>query len=399
MPYFKAKETVGGGGGQRKLETIPPGPDGYSIPYLRCTVCVGQAVTYVRPLQQELDLSPQSTSLFVGDKDYPTVECMSCGQKVNYGHLRVHKEKECKESTLKDCGDELSDPFFQAGPFHIDLTSAMRRLVLKDKLHLLTPKPVIDSYSVQKLFKDYADSFVDLTIPTNTIHVNCDEDMFTQARLIYKRMDKNKLKAVPNVVFEGNYISELGSDAGGPSREFFFLALTSCMQEMQSGGSMFFTGTANHLVPVHDWDLLEDGNFILVGKIIGHSMIHGGTGFVGMSQGIVKYIKTESVDVAAASITTEDVPDSDVQAQVGKIIDTPDDGLSKLWMNDSLLIDTLQQAGVQKLEAKNKEKADQQILLHQVLLKRKYEVDDIIKGLKTLSLTEFLKRHPCVSPL
>ena len=54
---------VGGGGGQRKLETIPPGPDGYSIPYLRCTVCVGQAVTYVRPLQQDLDLSPQSTSL------------------------------------------------------------------------------------------------------------------------------------------------------------------------------------------------------------------------------------------------------------------------------------------------------------------------------------------------
>ena len=48
---------------------------------------------------------------------------------------------------------------------------------------------------------------------------------------------------------------------------------------------------------------------------------------------------------------------------------------------------------------KNKEKAVQQILLHQVLLKRKYEVDDIIKGLKTLSLTEFLKRHPCVSPL
>ncbi|PFX17469.1 Roundabout-like 1 [Stylophora pistillata] len=80
---------VGGGGGQRKLETIPTGPDGYSSPYLRCTVCVGQAVTY-----------------FVGDKDCPTVECMSCGQKVNYGHLRVHKEKECKESTLMKIGAE-----------------------------------------------------------------------------------------------------------------------------------------------------------------------------------------------------------------------------------------------------------------------------------------------------
>lgn len=96
------------------------------------------------------------------------------------------------------------------------------------------------------------------------------------------------------------------------------------------------------------------------------------------------------MDVAAASITTEDIPDSDVRAQVGKIIDTPDDRLSKLWINDTLLMDTLQQAGVQKLEAKNKEKAVQQVLLHQVLLKRKYKVDDINQGVENLVVNRIL---------
>ena len=86
-----------------------------------------------------------------------------------------------------------------------------------------------------------------------------------------KEKDKDKLKAVPNVVFEG----EVGSDAGGPSREFFYLALTCCTGEIE-GGSILFTGQANHLVPVHDWDLLEDGNFFLVGKMLAHSLIHGG---------------------------------------------------------------------------------------------------------------------------
>ena len=222
--------------------------------------------------------------------------------------------------------------------------------------------------------------------------------MFNQVRLIYKRMgkekDKDKLKAVPNVVFEG----EVGSDAGGPSREFFYLALTCCTGEIE-GGSILFTGQANHLVPVHDWDLLEDGNFFLVGKMLAHSLIHGGCGFVGMSQGIVKYIETEDVDIAAASITIEDIPDVEVQSLAGKVIESSNDDISKLWKNNSLLLDILDQAGVQKLDAKNKEKAVQQIMLHQVLLKRKYEVDDIIKGLNTLSLAQLLKRHPCVSQL
>ena len=49
---FLLLRAVGGGAGQRNLQVIQPGEKGYSIPCLRCTACVGQAVTYVRPLEK-----------------------------------------------------------------------------------------------------------------------------------------------------------------------------------------------------------------------------------------------------------------------------------------------------------------------------------------------------------
>lgn len=49
---------VGGGGGQRGLQVIPPGTQGYTAPYLREHICIGQATIYLRPLQKDLDQSP-----------------------------------------------------------------------------------------------------------------------------------------------------------------------------------------------------------------------------------------------------------------------------------------------------------------------------------------------------
>lgn len=47
-----------GGGGKRRLQVIPPGPEGYNIPYVRGVV--GSGVVFVRPLQASLDTSPLS---------------------------------------------------------------------------------------------------------------------------------------------------------------------------------------------------------------------------------------------------------------------------------------------------------------------------------------------------
>ena len=48
----------GGGGGSRPVHLVPPGKDGYSLPYIKERF--PQAAVYIRPLQTDLDESPMS---------------------------------------------------------------------------------------------------------------------------------------------------------------------------------------------------------------------------------------------------------------------------------------------------------------------------------------------------
>ena len=52
---FELLRAVGGGGGKRRLQVIPPGPEGYNIPYIRGVI--GSGVVFIRPLQASLDNS------------------------------------------------------------------------------------------------------------------------------------------------------------------------------------------------------------------------------------------------------------------------------------------------------------------------------------------------------
>jgi hypothetical protein len=56
---FELLKGIGGGSGARNLESLPLGPNGYSIRYIRETLCIGQAVLYIKPLQVKLDMTPE----------------------------------------------------------------------------------------------------------------------------------------------------------------------------------------------------------------------------------------------------------------------------------------------------------------------------------------------------
>lgn len=53
---FELLRAAGGGGGKRKLQIVPPGCEGYNVPYVRGVV--GSGVLFIRPLQVNLDISP-----------------------------------------------------------------------------------------------------------------------------------------------------------------------------------------------------------------------------------------------------------------------------------------------------------------------------------------------------
>ena len=96
---------------------------------------------------------------------------------------------------------------------------------------------------------------------------------------LYKDPRKN-LRAPIKVRFDG----EEGVGAG-PVREFFVSAMKIPMEGMSSTGRpvVYFEGEKDHLLPIHNQMLQQMGAYTCIGKIIGHSILHGGPGRFGLS--------------------------------------------------------------------------------------------------------------------
>lgn len=112
-------------------------------------------------------------------------------------------------------------------------------------------------------------------------------------RDIFKLYKKGLNKrATPDVEFRG----EEGSDASGPTREYFYLA----MSRLVSGDPdiHLFEGEEDHLVPIHCIESYDSLLFYYTGLMICHSVLHEGYPLVGLSETVVAYIITGSIDEA-----------------------------------------------------------------------------------------------------
>lgn len=66
-----------------------------------------------------------------------------------------------------------------------------------------------------------------------------------------------------------------------------------------------------HLVPIHNYDVLSSGLFVLAGKMILPSILNDCNGVPGLSPAVVSYLTTGSRDSAVEHVTLDDVPDLD----------------------------------------------------------------------------------------
>ena len=130
---------------------------------------------------------------------------------------------------------------------------------------------------------------------------------------IYKRPGFD-LKSVPDIEF----LNEIGVDGGGLTREFFHLILTK-LRDGDPGSITLFEGEADHLVSIHCASSLDSGLFHLFGKVLAHSILHEGMGFIGMAPAVAKYIATRSTDEAAALVCLNDIPDLEYRDYAKKV--------------------------------------------------------------------------------
>ena len=85
----------GGGGGCRPLHLVPPGKDGYSLPYTKERF--PQATVYIRPLQTDLDESPMSYQVHKSTDFLSHYICKTCHSA---RHMAIRFEQYTQSSTV-----------------------------------------------------------------------------------------------------------------------------------------------------------------------------------------------------------------------------------------------------------------------------------------------------------
>ena len=144
------------------------------------------------------------------------------------------------------------------------------------------------------------------------VHINRNADLLPQVLRKYKNPAFEITKPL-NVCF----VDEPGLDAGGVTREYFYLLMRRLQTPTVSLN--LFEGVNGHLLPIHNYDILSGGLFVLVGKMMLHSILNNCTGLPGLSPAVVAYLVTGSRDAAVEHITLSDVPDPVIQEQLNKV--------------------------------------------------------------------------------
>ena len=82
---------------------------------------------------------------------------------------------------------------------------------------------------------------------------------------------------------------------------------------MQLSLLQLFGGQSGHLIPLYGVDAIVSGCFEMAGKLIAHSILHGGPGFSGLAPAIVQYLCTGSLDKSKDLVTIEDLYDLELK--------------------------------------------------------------------------------------
>ena len=145
------------------------------------------------------------------------------------------------------------------------------------------------------------------------IRVNRGKSDFLNDVLWFYKDTSNDLSATPDITF----INESAIDFGGPRKEFLAWAIEVLCDARKGMG--LFEGEADHLVLIHNVDALEYGFFTIAGKVIAHSLAHGGPLFSEMAPCTVKYLTTVHVQAASLLVTITDVPDTEIRATIEQV--------------------------------------------------------------------------------
>lgn len=80
-----------------------------------------------------------------------------------------------------------------------------------------------------------------------------------------------------------------------------------------------FEGQTDHLVPALSAALIDSDLFLMAGRMIDHSAIHGGPTLSGLSLAVVDALRYGSKETATSTLCLEDCSDIDHRETIGLV--------------------------------------------------------------------------------
>lgn len=123
---------------------------------------------------------------------------------------------------------------------------------------------------------------------------------------------------------------------------------------------------------------------------------HHDVSFSCMSPAVYEYLVTGDLDKAARLSSVLDVPDWDIREIISKLNDIKsDEDLRKFLLENPNVRDILNVAGwVKNITMANKGYAVMNLLIHEVLTKRKVALDQLRRGLDCLEVLSLIQKYP-----
>ncbi|RVE61339.1 hypothetical protein OJAV_G00169860 [Oryzias javanicus] len=363
---------------------------------------VGAAVIYIRPLQKDIDLEDLPSATTSCQSTGPMVECVYCAETFTYseieGHIDSCEKKNNSDSNAEETSERTpsgSSGMIQAGTTPAATSSSSQspnEEIQSSSSEDWTTEP--DVYKAANMFRHHlltsAEHKPELVARLDLR--STEEDREREIITFYKK---------PGIDWASPFSVILGGDAAvgdGVKRHFFSMVMEKIqfgfdLNLDNAGKTLLFSGTDDHKVPSTSRALLDGDLFRVVGRAIGHSFIHGGPCFTGLSPSMMELIMGRNDECAVMDLS--DCPDTDV-IEVVSLLESE----KELTPPEKCEVNNLAVSwDLPLMTDSNRRWLAEKLLYHAIIERRRTQIKQMRKGLKDSGVFCMIKERPALASI
>ncbi|CAJ1085131.1 uncharacterized protein LOC117821358 isoform X1 [Xyrichtys novacula] len=224
-----------------------------------------------------------------------------------------------------------------------------------------------------------------------SVDIRRDREEQDRALITFYKRDNVQWTAPLQCTLRGDVATGSGVDRHVMSTVIFRLISGFHLNLGNVAITKIFEGEPDHLIPSVSDELMDNNMFAVAGRMIGHSFLHCGPSFPGLSPAIIHVLFGGSLETAP--VTIQDCPDLDVRETILKL--ERDTDLEELDPIHQLCLSL----DLPAPNATNRKWLSEKILLHAVIQQTRRQINQFRQGLQDTGLWPLLIHRRDVIPI